>query len=138
MTDIPIPQAELEALSSSLGVKSFTEDVDIIDAAMEMAAPGLTAEREAEIAAALPRQYTERVNATAQESDDKIRVPKILIVNCVLVKQGPQASDEWQTGVSGRRQRRPKENVALGYHVLVDNEWATVVKLLYLWSPQKG
>ncbi len=133
----PIPQAELDKLASQLNFTSFTDDQSLIDAANELASPALTAEREAEIAASLPRGYTQKVNATAQESEDKILVPKIFIINAVKVKQGPEAGD-WQFGVAGKKQRRPKKDVAVGFHVYTDNVWATVVKLLYLWTPDKG
>ena len=133
----PIPQEVLDDLASKLNFQSFTDDETLIAYANEMADPQLTAEREAEIAELLPKKYTQKVNATAEETEDKILVPKILIVNAFNVKQGPQATDGWQTSVSGRKRRRPKEDVAVGVHVSVDNDYFTSVTLKYLWAPLK-
>ena len=102
-------------------------EVDLVEFANELAA-GVTAEREAEIAATLPVPYTRLAEATAEVSADKIRVPRMVIATATKASGG-----DWITSTQGRRMRRPKADCIVGSRTLVDNEYVTVVRFVILW-----
>ena len=126
MLDMPIEQVLQE-----LNVVSRTEVPALVDFAMDMAA-GVTPEREAEIAEALPGPYTMRESATAEMGAEQIRVPRISVV---MVSWTPESG--WLTSTSGRRLHRAKADAAIGVHVIFESEYAKAGRIVVLWRRDK-
>ena len=125
-------QSLTEEILRDINAVSVSADPVLMDYANELAA-GVTAEREAEIAEALPAPYTLEESATAELGSDKIRVPRMTVV------QASRAGDEeWITSASGRRMRRSKADCVVGYNVVADTEWYAVVKFAILWRRDKS
>ena len=112
--------AEINSLSQ-------TDDPALVSAANELAA-GVTAEREAEIAEALPVPYTMLQSSTADIHGAKIRVPRMVRVIGHKLPGG-----DWVTSTSGRKLGLEKADCAVGLHTVVANDYATVVNLVVLW-----
>ena len=104
-----------------------TEDPALIAAAQELA-EGVTAERDAEIALALPGPYRQRVPATAQLDGDELTVPRALRLGA------SSTGGSWDLGsMQGRRQRTEKRDCAIGVHVALDLPQVTIVEAVVLW-----
>lgn len=106
-------------------------DATLLAFANELAA-GVTAEREAAIAAELAPAYTLKELATAQANQDFIRVPRMVVATASKVGGG-----EWTTSTQGRRMRREKGSCAVGLHVVFESDDFQVVKLAILWRRVK-
>ena len=115
-------------LAQEAGCISMTDDAALMAAAQELA-EGVTAERDAEIALALPVPYSMRVPATAQLDGDELTVPRALRLGA------SSTGGEWNLGsMQGRRQRVEKRACAIGVHVALDiPQVVTIVEAVVLW-----
>ena len=113
----------LEALNAD----GQTEDEDLLAAAQELA-EGVTAERDAEIAGALPVPYTARVPARAQIDGDTLHIPRVAYIQASKVGDG-----DWKHSARGRKLKRAKKDVAVGVHVELKMEGIQIVSLAVLW-----
>ena len=96
-------------------------------------AEGVTAERDAEIAAALPVPYQKRVPARAQIDGDELIIPR-----CVIAQASRAAGGEWNTSTRGPRMGRSKAGCAVGFHVELDIPGVVeIVRVVILWRRDK-
>ena len=108
-------------------------DLDLYTALQEYAselAEGVTPERDAEIADALPRPYQMKLPARAQLDGEMLTCPRVAYVDASKVPGG-----EWQTSAArGQRLSKVKEGAFVGLHVALDiPDVVTIVRLAVLW-----
>ena len=121
--------AELvETIMQETGCVSEANTTPLFDFAQELA-EGVTAERDAEIAAALPVPYQKRVPARAQIDGDELTIPR-----CVIAQASREAGGEWKTSTRGPRMGRAKAGCAVGVHVELDIPGVVeIVRVVILW-----
>ena len=120
----------IDQVLTDLNCESRTDDADLLAAAQELA-EGVTAEREAEIAAALPVPYARRVPARAQLDGDFLTVPRSAIVDATLI------DGVFRSGAMGKKLRAPKMAAAVGFHTVVSGAWGTIYRIVVLWRRAK-
>ena len=111
---------------------STTDDPAVQAVAQELA-EGVTAERDAEIAAALPTPYTKRVPARAQLDGETLLIPR-----AVTATASRAAGGEWITSSKGPRMGREKAGCAVGVHVELDIPGVVeIVRVVILWRRER-
>ena len=111
---------------------STSNDEALMDFAQELA-EGVTAERDAEIAEALPVPYQKRVPARAQIDGDELTIPRCVIATASRVPGG-----DWITSTKGPRMGRTKAGCAVGVHVeLAIPDVLEIVRVVILWRRDK-
>ena len=120
----------IDQVLDDLNCRSRTDDADLLAAAQELA-EGVTAEREAEIAAALPVPYARRVPARAQLDGDFLTVPRSAIVDASLI------DGVFRSSAMGKKLRAPKMAAAVGFHTVVSGDWGTIYRIVVLWRRAK-
>ena len=96
-------------------------------------AEGVTAERDAEIAEALPVPYQKKVPARAQIDGDELTIPRCIIATASRAKDG-----DWITSTRGPRMGRSKAGCAVGLHEeLVIPGVVEIVRVVILWRRDK-
>ena len=107
---------------------SETDDA-ALDAYAQELAEGVTAERDAEIAEALPVPYQKKVPARAQLDGDTLTIPRCVIATATRVEGG-----DWITSTKGPRMGRAKAGCAVGVHPeLVIPKVLEIVRIVILW-----
>ena len=107
---------------------SETDDA-ALDAYAQELAEGVTAERDAEIADALPVPYQKKVPARAQLDGDTLTIPRCVIATATRVEGG-----DWITSTKGPRMGRSKAGCAVGVHPeLVIPKVLEIVRIVILW-----
>ena len=118
----------LEQIENEVQCVSFTDDPTLIAYAKELA-EGVTAERDAEIAEALPKPYQKKVPARAQLDGDELTIPR-----CVYVTASRAAGGDWITSTKGPRMGRVKAGCAIGvYTELHIPDVVEIVRVVILW-----
>ena len=111
-------------------------DQGTIDALVEFAqelAEGPTAERDAEIAEALPVPYQKKVPARAQLDGDMLTIPR-----CVIATASRGNGGEWVTSTRGPRMGREKSGCVVGVHEeLVIPGVVEIIRVVILWRRVK-
>ena len=125
--------AELvETIMQETGCVSAAEDGEqgqMLGAFAQELAEGVTAERDAEIAEALPVPYQKKVPARAQIDGDELTIPR-----CVIAQAAREAGGEWNTSTRGPRMGRAKAGCAVGVHVELDiPDVVEIVRVVILW-----
>ena len=120
----------IDEVLTDLNCESQTDDADLMAVAQELA-EGVTAEREAEIAAALPVPYARRVPARAQLDGDFLTVPRSAIVDATLI------DGVFRSSAMGKKLRAPKMAAAVGFHTVVSGAWGTIFRIVVLWRRAK-
>ena len=122
----------VELIMSETHCVSETENADLWDYAQELA-EGVTAERDAEIAEALPVPYQKRVPARAQIDGDELTIPR-----CVIATASRVPGKEWITSTKGPRLGRTKAGCAVGVHAELDIPGVVeIVRVVILWRRDK-
>ena len=122
----------VETILSETSCVSETENADLWDYAQELA-EGVTAERDAEIAEALPVPYQKRVPARAQIDGDELTIPR-----CVIATASRVPGKEWITSTKGPRLGRTKAGCAVGVHAELDIPGVVeIVRVVILWRRDK-
>ena len=130
---------DIDALVSmvldQVNAQSAADDEMLSEFATELAG-GVTAERDAEIAEALPGPYKMKVNASAQmatSDEDRLTIPRVVYVTASQVNGG-----DWNTSsMYGKRQRAPKMDCAVGVHTDLELENIRIMRLAILWRRAK-
>ena len=118
----------IETIMQETGCVSYADDPTLEAAAQELA-EGVTAERDAEIAEALPVPYQKKVPARAQIDGEELTIPR-----CVIAQAAREAGGEWQTSTRGPRMGRAKAGCAVGVHVELDiPDVVEIVRVVILW-----
>ena len=118
----------LDDISCVSQVGSDEDSMKLIAFAQELA-EGVTAERDAEIAEALPVPYQKRVPARAQIDGDELTIPR-----CVIAQASRARGGEWNTSTRGPRMGRMKAGCAVGVHVELDIPGVVeIVRVVVLW-----
>ena len=113
-------------------VSDAPEDSGLFAVAQELA-EGTTAERNAEIAEALPVPYQKKVPARAQIDGDELTIPR-----CVIAQAAREAGGEWKTSTRGPRMGRQKGGCAVGVHVELDIPGVVeIVRVVILWRRER-
>ena len=121
----------IEQVLHDLNASPFkTMDPTLNTVAQELA-EGVTAEREAEIAAALPAPYARRVPARAQIDGDYLTVPRAAIISANLI------DGVFTSSARGRKLRAPKRECAVGFHTEVTGDWGSIFRIVVLWRRDK-
>ena len=111
---------------------SMSDDADLAAAAQELA-EGVTAERDAEIAEALPVPYQKKVPARAQIDGDELTIPR-----CVIAQASRVPGEDWITSSQGPRMGRAKAGCAIGVHEeLVIPGVVEIIRVVILWRRDK-
>ena len=111
---------------------SMSDDADLAAAAQELA-EGVTAERDAEIAEALPKPYQKKVPARAQIDGDELTIPR-----CVIAQASHVAGQDWRTSTRGPRMGRAKAGCVVGVHQeFVMPGVMEIVRVVILWRRDK-
>ena len=111
---------------------SMSDDADLAAVAQELA-EGVTAERDAEIAEALPKPYQKKVPARAQIDGDELTIPR-----CVIAQASHVAGQDWRTSTRGPRMGRAKAGCAVGVHQeFVMPGVMEIVRVVILWRRDK-
>ena len=114
------------------GCVSGTNDEALIAYAQELA-EGVTAERDAQIAEALPKPYQKKVPARAQIDGDELTIPR-----CVIAQASRVPGQDWKTSTRGPRMGRTKAGCAVGVHEeLVLPGVLEIVRVVVLWRRDK-
>ena len=122
----------VETIKSETNCVSDAEDVSLQGFAQELA-EGVTAERDAAIAEALPVPYTKRVNARAQIDGDTLLIPRAVIATASRAEGG-----DWITSTQGPRLARPKAGCVVGVHEeFVLPGVVEIVRVVILWRRDK-
>jgi len=123
-----------DRLEGELNIVSFGDPNPDLEAAVDLLADGVTPEKDAEIAEALPVPYTVKVPARAQLDGEMLRCPRVAYVDASIVPDG-----EWRTSSArGQRLRRAKADVYMAASVELDiPDVVTIVKVAVLWRPHK-
>ena len=118
----------VEAVLKETDCQSTVDDSVLAAYAQELA-EGVTAERDAEIAEALPKPYQKKVPARAQLDGDELTIPR-----CVIAQAAREAGGEWKTSTQGPRMGRMKAGCAVGVHVELDiPDVVEIVRIVVLW-----
>ena len=120
----------VDQVLADLNCESRTDDVLLVAAAQTLA-EGVTAEGEAEIAAALPVPYARRVPARAQLDGDFLTVPRSAIVDATLI------DGVFRSSAMGKKLRAPKMAAAVGFHTEVSGDWGSIFRIVVLWRRAK-
>ncbi len=100
--------------------------------AQEMA-EGVTAERDAEIANALPVPYTKKVPARAQLDGDMLLIPRAITATATKMP-----NSEWVTSTKGPRMGRTKVDCVVGVATELDMPGVvTIIRVVILWRREK-
>ena len=111
---------------------SVSDDGTLAAFAQELA-EGVTADRDAEIAEALPVPYQKKVPARAQIDGDTLTIPRCVIATASRVEGGL-----WITSTRGPRMGRAKADCAIGVHPeLVIPNVLEIVRIVILWRRDK-
>ena len=122
----------IETIMQETQCVSSTDDAELAAYAQELA-EGVTAERDAEIAEALPVPYSKKVPARAQLDGDTLTIPR-----CVIAQASRQGDGEWHTSTRGPRMAREKAGCAVGVHVELDIPGVVeIVRVVILWRRVK-
>ena len=122
----------LDTIIEEIQCVSETDDEALMAYAQELA-KGVTAERDAEIAEALPVPYQKRVPARAQIDGEELTIPRCVIATATRVMGG-----DWITSTKGPRMGRVKAGCAVGAHVeLVIPDVVEIVRVVILWKRDK-
>ena len=122
----------VETIMQETHCVSATDSVALTAFAQELA-EGVDAERDAEIAEALPVPYQKKVPARAQLDGDMLTIPR-----CVIAQASRQADGEWHTSTKGPRMAREKAGCAVGVHVELDIPGVVeIVRVVILWRRAK-
>ena len=122
----------LDTITQETQCVSASTDDALIAFAQELA-EGVTAERDAEIAEALPVPYQKRVPARAQIDGDELIIPRCVIATATRVPGG-----EWITSTKGPRMGRAKAGCAVGVHMELDiPDVVEIVRVIILWRRDK-
>ena len=109
-------------------------DSELYAVAQELA-EGVTAERDAEIAAALPVPYQKRVPARAQIDGEELIIPRCVIATAT---RATASGGDWITSTRGPRLGRAKADCAIGMHVELDIPHVVeIVRVVILWRNVK-
>ena len=107
---------------------SSSDDETLAAFAQELA-EGVTAERDAAIAEALPVPYQKKVPASAQIDGDELTIPR-----CVIATASRVPNSEWITSSQGPRMGRVKAGCAVGVHVELDLPGIVeIIRVVILW-----
>ena len=118
----------LETLLKETNCISTVDDAVLTAYAQELA-EGVTAERDAEIAEALPKPYQKKVPARAQLDGDELTIPR-----CVIATASRAAGGEWITSTKGPRMGRMKAGCAVGMYTELDIPHVVeIVRIVILW-----
>ena len=122
----------IETIMEETGCVSAAEDGEqgeILAAFAQELAEGVTAERDAEIAEALPVPYQKKVPARAQIDGDELTIPRSVTATA---SRGPDG--DWITSTMGPRMGRAKAGCAVGVHVELDiPDVVEIVRVVILW-----
>ena len=122
----------IEIIMKEAQCVSGSFDNDLTAFAQELA-EGVTAERDAEIAEALPVPYQKKVPARAQLDGDFLTIPR-----CVIATASRAEGGAWITSTKGPRMGRPKAGCAVGVHEeLVIPNVLEIVRVVILWKRDK-
>ena len=122
----------IETIMQEIQCVSGTDDASLLAYAQELA-EGVTAERDAEIAEALPVPYQKRVPARAQIDGDELTIPR-----CVIATASRASGSDWFTSTKGPRMGRTKAGCAVGVHVELDIPGVVeIVRVVILWRRDK-
>ena len=122
----------LDTITEEIQCVSDTADNALWDYAQELA-EGVTAERDAEIAEALPVPYQKRVPARAQIDGEELTIPRCVIATATRVPGG-----DWITSTKGPRMGRVKAGCAVGVHVELNiPDVVEIVRVVILWRRDK-
>ena len=125
----------IETIMDEVGCVSESDpdtDAELWAYAQELA-EGVTAERDAEIAAALPVPYQKRVPARAQIDGEELTIPR-----CVIAQAARETGGKWNTSTKGPRMGRAKAGCAVGFHVELDLPGIVeIVRVVILWRRDK-
>ena len=106
---------------------STTDDAQLLAYAQELA-EGVTPERDAEIAEALPVPYQKKVPARAQIDGDELTIPR-----CIYATASKVGDTPWRTSTKGPRMGREKMDCAVGVHTDLEIGDVTIIKAVILW-----
>ena len=118
----------VETIMQETQCVSETEETELLNYAQELS-EGVTAGRDADIAAALPVPYQKKVPARAQIDGDELTIPRCVIATATRVPGG-----DWITSTKGPRMGRAKAGCAVGVHVeLAIPGVLEIVRVVILW-----
>ena len=121
--------ALVEKILAETACISLSSD-SVLEAFAEELAEGVTAERDAEIAEALPVPYQKKVPARAQIDGDELTIPR-----CVIATASRSAEGDWITSTQGPRMGRTKAGCAIGMHVELEIPGVVeIVRVVILWK----
>ena len=124
--------ALIETIMQETACVSDNDDEALAAAAQELA-EGVTAERDAEIAASLPVPYQKKVPARAQLDGEELTIPR-----CVIAQASRGVGQEWKTSTRGPRLGRVKAGCAVGVaEELVLPGVVEIVRVVILWRRDK-
>ena len=122
----------LQTIMQETQCVSTSENEKLFAFAQELA-EGVTAERDAEIAVALPIPYQKKVPARAQLDGDTLTIPR-----CVIATASRAEGGDWITSTKGPRMGRAKAFCAFGIHPeLVIPNVVEIVRIVILWRRDK-
>ena len=122
----------IETIMQETDCVSASDSSELAAYAQELA-EGVSAERDAEIAEALPVPYQKKVPARAQLDGDELTIPR-----CVIATASRAAGGEWITSTRGPRMGREKGGCAVGVHVELDIPGVVeIVRIVILWRREK-
>ena len=122
----------VETIMQEVGCVSGAGSAEL-DAVAQELAEGVTAERDAEIAEALPVPYQKKVPARAQIDGDELTIPR-----CVIAQASRVAGQDWRTSTKGPRMGRTKAGCAVGVHEeFVMPGVVEIVRVVILWRRDK-
>ena len=123
----------IETIMLETGCTSEAPGDSELHAVAQELAEGVTAERDAEIAAALPVPYQKRVPARAQIDGEELIIPR-----CVIATASRASGGDWITSTRGPRLGRAKADCAIGMHVELDiPDVVEIVRVVILWRNVK-
>ena len=118
----------IETIMAETQCVSRLDDTALTAWAQELA-EGVTAERDAEIAEALPVPYQKRVPARAQIDGDELTIPRAITATATRVPGG-----EWITSSRGPRMGRAKADCVVGVAVELDiPNVVEIIRFVILW-----
>ena len=122
----------IETITQETQCVSMADDQTLNEFAQELA-EGVTAERDAMIADALPVPYQKKVPARAQLDGDFLTIPR-----CVIATASRAEGGDWITSTKGPRMGKTKAGCAIGVHEeLVIPGVLEIVRIVILWRREK-
>ena len=119
----------VDTIMDEAGCVSHSHDERLASFAQELA-EGVSAERDAEIAEALPVPYQKRVPARAQIDGEELTIPR-----CVIAQASRVPGEDWVTSTKGPRMGRTKAGCAVGIHVELEiPDVVEIVRMVILWK----